>query len=148
MSAMDAGHGAVPAGDSEAEIRARNESLGELFSRLTENLSILMRQEVALAKAEATESAKRAGSGIGMFAGGVVAALLFLIFLSTALMWGLASGMHVGWAALIVALLWAIAAAVLVWLGKKQMDEIKGLPKTQESLQDIPPTMNPKEQTP
>lgn len=134
--------------ESEAETRAKNESAGELFSRLANNLSALMRQEFALAKAEATDSAKRAGTGIGMMIGGAVAALMLLLFLSTALMWALGSTMHLGWAAFIVALIWAIIGAVLAWLGKKKLDEIRGLPQTQETIQDIPPTVNPKEQTP
>lgn len=134
--------------DTEAEIRAKNESVGELFSRLADNLSTLMRQEFALAKAEATDSAKRAGTGIGMMVGGAIAALMLLLFLSTALMWALGSAMHLGWAAFIVALVWAIIGGVLVWLGKKKLNEIKGLPQTQETMQDIPPTMNPKEHTP
>lgn len=135
-------------GASAAENRAQNESLGELFTRLTENLSTLLRQEIALAKAEATDSAKRAGTGIGLFVGGAIAGLLVLLFASAALMWALGSALHLGWAALIVALIWAILGAVMVMLGKKQLDKIKGLPQTQETVQDIPPTVNPKKETP
>lgn len=141
-------HGEAGLGESEAEIRAKNESVGELFSRLANNLSTLMRQEFALAKAEATDSAKRAGTGIGMMVGGAVAAIMLLIFLSTALMWALGSAMHLGWAAFIVAILWAIICGALVMLGKKKFNEVKGLPQTQATMQDIPPTVNPKEQTP
>ena len=62
-----------------------SKSLGELLSGVTEDLSTLMRQEVQLAKAEATQSAKRAGKGVGMFGGAVVAAHFVLLFLSIAL---------------------------------------------------------------
>jgi VIT1/CCC1 family predicted Fe2+/Mn2+ transporter len=49
-------------------------SLGELTSRLSEQVSRLVRDELALAQMEAKEKAKRLGVGFGMFgAGGVLA---------------------------------------------------------------------------
>lgn len=132
---------------TQAEVRAENESLGEMFSGFAQKLSTLISQEIALAKAEATDSAKKAGKGAGMFAGAAVAGLLLLVFASLALMWALGSVMHLGWAALIVAVLWGVAAAVLALLGKKNIEKIKGLPQTQETLQEIPETLNPAKET-
>jgi fatty acid desaturase len=140
--------GATQAPEPEAEVRARNESLGEMFASFSENLSTLVRQEIALAKAEATVEAKKAGTGAGMFAGAAVAGFLVLTFLSMALMWALGAVMHLGWAALIVAVVWAIAAAILAVTGKKYFDRIKGLPQTQETVQEIPATLNPNKETP
>lgn len=140
--------GATEAPESEEEHRARTESLGEMFSRLSKDLSTLFRQEVQLAKAEATQSAKQAGAGIGMLVGAAIGALLLLIFLSTSLMWALGSVMHLGWAALIVAAVWAIIAGILALVGKKKLEEIQGLPKTQETVEDIPATLNPTKETP
>ena len=132
----------------EAEHRARTESLGEMFASFSGNLSTLVRQEIQLARAEATVEAKQAGRGAGLLAGAAVAAVLVLLFLSMALMWALGSVMHLGWAALIVAVLWGIAAAVLAVTGKKHLDRLKGLRQTQETVQEIPPTLNPKKETP
>lgn len=132
----------------EAEYRARNESLGEMFASLTDNLTTLVRQEIVLAKAEATTEAKKAGVGAGMFAGAAVAGFFVLMFLSMALMWALGSLMHLGWAALIVTVLWGIAATVLALMGKKHFDRIKGLRQTQETVQEIPATLNPSKETP
>ena len=140
--------GATRVPDTEAEVRARNESLGEMFSGLAERLSTLIRQEIKLAKAEATESAKEAGAGVGMFAGAAVGGFFVLMFLSLALTWALGNVMNLGWAALIVAVLWAIVAAVLASVGKKRLEKVKGLPQTQESVQEIPPTLNPNKETP
>jgi hypothetical protein len=142
------GTGSAEAPLPEAEYRARNESLGEMFASFSENLSTLVRQEIALAKAEATVEAKKAGTGAGLLAGAAVAGFLVLMFLSMALMWALASVMHLGWAALIVAVLWGVAAAVLATMGKKYFDRIKGLPQTQQTVQEIPPTLNPNKETP
>lgn len=141
-----AGSTQVP--DSEAETRARNESLGEMFSRFTENLSTLLRQEIQLAKAEATTSAKQAGTGAGMLAAAVLGGFFVLLFLSLALTWALGNVMDLGWAALIVAAVWAVITAILAVVGKGRLDKMKGLPQTQETVQEIPPTLNPSKETP
>ncbi len=140
--------GATEAPDTQAERRAREESLGEMFARLSQDLSTLVRQEVQLAKAELTQSAKQAGAGAGMMVGALIGALFTLLFLSTALMWALGSVMHFGWAALIVAVIWAIIAAILAMVGKKKLEEIKGLPQTQETIEEIPATVDPRKETP
>ncbi|MDY6054646.1 phage holin family protein [Micrococcus sp.] len=132
---------------TQAEVRAEHESLGHMFTSLTEKLSLLVRQEVALAKAEATDSAKKAGKGAGMLAGAGVAAFLLLTFLSLALMYTLTAVMPLGCAALTVAVLWGVVAAVLALLGKKHLEKIKGLPQTQQTLQEIPETLNPAKET-
>lgn len=53
-----------------------------------------------------------------------------------------------GLAALIVAAVWAIIAGILALVGKKKLEEIQGLPKTQETVEDIPATLNPTKETP
>ena len=53
-----------------AHAKADSNSLGDLLGDVTRDLSTLMRQELELAKAEAKQSATRAGKGGGMFAGG------------------------------------------------------------------------------
>ncbi|GAA1131509.1 phage holin family protein [Citricoccus alkalitolerans] len=142
------GSGSTEALPPEAEYRARTESLGEMFGSFSENLSTLVRQEIQLAKAEATVEAKKAGTGAAMFAGAAWAAFFLLMFLSTALMWALGSLMHLGWAALIVAVLWGVVATVLALMGKKHFERIKGLTQTQQTVQEIPATLNPEKETP
>ncbi|WP_205843763.1 phage holin family protein [Nakamurella deserti] len=115
-----------------------SKSLGELLSGVTEDLSTLMRQEVQLAKAEATQSAKRAGKGAGMMAGAVVAAHFVLLFLSIALWWGLGNSIGHGWSALIVAVLWGVVGAVLFSVGKKAIAQVRGLDRTTETVAKIP----------
>ena len=130
---------------SEAHKKADNASLGELLGDVTRDLSTLMRQEVELAKAELKQSATRAGKGGGMLAGAGVAGHFVLVFLSLALMFALGALMPLGWAAVIVAVIWAIIAAVLASMGRKNLKEIKGLPQTGETLSEIPPTLKPGE---
>jgi len=130
---------------SEAHQKADNASLGELLGDVTRDLSTLMRQEVELAKAEAKQSATKAGKGAGMLGGAGVAGHFVLLFLSLALMFALGALMPLGWAAVIVAVVWAIIAAVLASIGRKELKQIKGMPQTGETLSEIPPTLKPGE---
>jgi hypothetical protein len=119
-------------------------SVGELFGEISKDLSTLIRQEIALAKAETTESAKKAGAGAGMFGGAGVAGHFVLLFLSLALWWalgGLLGGEGLpalGWSGLIVAVLWAIVAAVLAAMGRNKMKQVRGVPQTAETVKKIP----------
>lgn len=130
---------------SAAHQKADNASLGELLGDVTRDLSTLMRQEVELAKAEAKQSATKAGKGAGMLGGAGIAGHFVLVFLSLALMFALGALMPLGWAALIVAVIWGIIAAVLASIGRKELKQIKGLPQTGETLSEIPPTLKPGE---
>lgn len=117
---------------------AHEQSIGELFSEVSRDLSTLVRQEVALAKAEAAQSAKRAGKGAGMFGGAGVAGHMVLLFLSIALWWALGSVLGGGWSALIVAAVWAVVAAVLAMRGRSEIKAVEGLPQTADSVKKIP----------
>lgn len=130
---------------SAAQVKADNASIGELLGDVTRDLSTLMRQEVDLAKAELKQSATKAGKGTGMLAGAGVGGHFVLLFLSLALMFALGAIMPLGWSALITAVVWAIIAAVLASIGRKELKQIKGLPQTGETLSEIPPTLKPGE---
>jgi len=120
------------------------QSLGGLLSEVSKDLSTLMRQEVELAKAELTQSATRAGRGAGMFTGAAVAGHMVLLFLSIALWWGLGDALDSNtWSAVIVAVIWAIVAAVLALRGKRELKQIRGLPDTADSLKKIPDALTP-----
>jgi hypothetical protein len=125
----------------DAEDRAAHTSLGTLLGEVTKDISTLFRQEVALAKAEITDSGKKAGKGAGLFSGAGVAGHFVLLFLSIALWWGLGDliGSN-GWSAVIVAVLWAIVALILALQGKKEFQKIKGAPQTAETIKEIPET--------
>ncbi|MEE2530531.1 phage holin family protein [Pseudarthrobacter sp. J75] len=130
---------------SEAHMKAETASLGDLLGDVTRDLSTLMRQELELAKAEMKQTASRAGKGSGMLAGAGVAGHFVLLFLSIALWYALGELMGLGWSAVVVAVLWGIVAAILASVGKKKLKEVKGLPQTSETLQEIPATLKPGE---
>jgi Putative Actinobacterial Holin-X, holin superfamily III len=113
-------------------------SVGDILGQITSDLSTLVRQEMQLAKAEARESATRAGRGAGMLGGAAVGAHFVLLFLSIALWWGLGEVTGRAWSAVIVAAIWAVVAAVLTTMGRKEMKKVKGLPQTVATAREVP----------
>ncbi|MEV4199971.1 phage holin family protein [Micromonospora globbae] len=96
-------------------------STAELVQRATEQISRLVRDELALARAELTQKGKHAGIGIGLFGGGgalafyglgalVVTAVLLLDLVLPA--WA---------AALIIAVGLFLLAGILALIGKQQV---------------------------
>lgn len=129
-----------------SERQAANTSLGDLLTEVSRDVSTLMRQEVELAKAELRQSATRAGKGAGMYGGAGVAGWFTLLFLSIALWWALGYLMGNAWSAVIVAGIWAVVAVVLFVVGKKEFDEVRGMPDTVESIKKIPDTLKRNEE--
>jgi Putative Actinobacterial Holin-X, holin superfamily III len=114
-------------------------SLGDLIGNVTRDLSSLMRQELALAQAELKQEATKTAKGGGAMAGAALAAFFVLLFLSVAVWAGLSNVMDPGWAALIVALIWACIAAVLFITGRSRLRRIRPTPeRTVETLSQMP----------
>jgi hypothetical protein len=116
----------------------RKRSTVDLVKTLSEQVSTLLRQEVALAKAELAEKGKKAGIGAGLLSGGGVAALLALGSLTAFLILLLDLAIPAWLAALIVTVLWGAVAAILALQGRQKMQEVgKPLPeKTVESVKE------------
>ncbi|HET6877844.1 MAG TPA: phage holin family protein [Jatrophihabitans sp.] len=98
---------------------AEQPTIGELSSRLSEQMSRLVRDEIALAQAEAKQRAKQLGMGVGMFGTGGV----FAFFAGACAVAGAVLGLTnvvPGWlAALIVAgVLFALAGIVALIGGR------------------------------
>ena len=113
-------------------------SIGELMGDVTRDLTVLLRQEVDLAKAELRESASQAGKGAGMLAGAGVAGFLALMFISIAAWWALGTVIGNGWSGLVVAIVWAVVAAALAATGRTEMSRVRGLPATADTVSKIP----------
>jgi tetrahydromethanopterin S-methyltransferase subunit G len=121
-------------------------SLGERLGNVTRDLSTLMQQEVALAKAEVKQSSSQLGKGIGLLVGAGIGAFFVLLFLSISLWWAIGNYTGRGWAALIVAVVWAIIAAILLSVGRKELKRVRGLPTTADTLGKIPNAVKGKEE--
>ncbi|QHC65274.1 phage holin family protein [Rathayibacter oskolensis] len=130
-------------GEPTPDQRAGSTSLGDLLGEVSRDLSTLIRQEMALAKAELKESAGKAGKGAGLLGGAGYAAIMAVLFLSIALWWALGTLIGNGWSGVVVAVIWGIVAAILYSVGRKSLKTIDGAPETVDSLKKIPETLKP-----
>jgi hypothetical protein len=114
-------------------------SLGQLVGDVTRSLSTLMRQELALARAEFKQEASKTAKGARAMGGAGFAGYMTLLFLSIALWWALSHVVGHSWSALIVAVIWGIVAAVLAVIGRNRFREINPTPeRTVETLKNVP----------
>lgn len=110
--------------------------VGKIFTRIGSDLSRLVRAEVELAKREIREDLAKAIRALVAGAIAAMAGYVVLIFLSLAAMFGLGAFMPLGWAALIVAAVWAIAAAGLVSRARSMMKEMSGVKRTSQMVKE------------
>ncbi|GAA3383771.1 phage holin family protein [Cryptosporangium minutisporangium] len=123
---------------SQPSSRPATESLstGELVTRLTAQMSTLVRDELALARAELTEKGKKAGKGAGLLGGAGVLAFYGVAALLTAVIAALALALPVWAAALIVAVVLFLVAGVVALLGKKNLAKA-GPPVPTEAVEGV-----------
>ena len=122
--------------DTESTLGRRDEPLGEVARDLTRDLSLLVRQEVQLAKAEMAEKGRVAAPGVGMIGGATVAALLAGGALTAAAILALAIFLPEWLAALIVGAVLAVVAYVLVKQGKERVAEA-GAPIPEQTIETV-----------
>lgn len=131
MSAGTAG----PSGSSRAPYEGER-SVGQLFAAATADLSALVHDEIALAKAEIRQDVKRgvAGSVSGVVAGVVLLASIPMFSFAAA--YGLqALGLTLGWSFLIVAGAYVLLAVLLGLLALRSFKKIEPPHRTIEGAQ-------------
>lgn len=103
-----------------------NRSLGQLVATATTELSALVHDEIALAKAELREDARRLGIGGGAIAAAGALALFSLPVLSFAAAYGIHNlGLGLAWSFLITGGAFLLIAAVLGLLAVAKFKKIK-----------------------
>jgi len=114
----------------------RERPIGEVAKELTSDLSLLLRQEIELAKAEMAEKGRTAAPGLGMFGGagivalcaaGALTAFLVLVFSLFLPDWA---------AALLVGAVLGAVAYVLVRQGKERVAEA-GKPVPEQTIETV-----------
>src|SRR4051794_39756160 len=103
--------------------RPADQPIGDLVSQMSEQVSTLVRDELALARAEMVEKGKRAGTGAGLLGGAGVIALYGVGALLVTVGALLALVLPVWAAALIITVVLFAAAGVAALLGKKQVQK-------------------------
>ncbi|WP_405567602.1 phage holin family protein [Streptomyces sp. NBC_01167] len=97
------------------------ESVGDLVSQASQQLSQLVREELRLAQAEMTQKGKRFGKGGGMFGGAGIVAFIGLQALAATAIAALVLVLPLWAAALIITGVLFVIAAILAAMGKKQV---------------------------
>jgi len=116
-----------------------------MIAAVSADFSMLLRQEVELAKAEVRESATRAGAGVGMLSGAGVAVHMVLLFLSIAAWWGIAQWIGQAWSGVVIAAVWGVVALILYASGRSRLRRVQGLSRTVETTKQIPDALAGKE---
>jgi uncharacterized membrane protein YqjE len=111
-------------------------SLGELLGEMSSELGTLLRKEVELAKVETREELSKAGKSAGMFGAAGLAGWLAVLFISLAAAWLLDQAINTALSFAIVGVVWAIAAFVLMRIGRRKLSEVNPLPETKETLKE------------
>ena len=136
MTAASPGTTPGPSG-AHADTSAAPRSVGDIVGDVARDLSTLVRQELALAKTEVKTEATKAGKGAGLLGGAGVAGNLFLAFLSLFFVFLLGRVMDLDWASLIIAVVWAVIAAVLASAGRKKLKQVDpSLEATTQTLKE------------
>ncbi|MEZ7005730.1 phage holin family protein [Streptomyces sp. SCSIO 75703] len=117
-------------------VRDEHHSVGELVGQATEQLSRLVRQEVALARMELAEKGRRAGRGGGMLGAAGALAYVGLIALAGAAVAALWLVLPVWAAALVVTGALFLIAGVLALAGRAQLRRAVP-PKPEETLGSV-----------
>jgi len=107
-------------------------AVGDIIKNITDDVKLLVRDEVALAKAELIPAAKNAGIGAGMFgaAGYFAISAMSILYVAAAL--GLSAG--TGWSYwlsfLLVGVVLLLIAVILGLIGLTLVKKVKGPQKT------------------
>lgn len=113
-----------------------DKSLGELVKVATESVSKLVKSEIALARLELTEDAKRVGLGGALFLVAAFAVGGLLLMFSFAAAYGF---MYIvpGWLAfVIVGVIYFLLAALLCLIGYLRMRKMSRVSRTRKTMKD------------
>ncbi|MFG2293492.1 phage holin family protein [Streptomyces sp. NPDC048603] len=110
-------------------------TLGQLVASATAEMSALVHDEIALAKAELREDARRVGVGGTAFAVAGTLALFSLPVLSFAAAYGIHNlGLGLAWSFLIVGVAFLLIAGLLGWIAVAKFKKVKPPEKTIASV--------------
>lgn len=113
-----------------------DQPIGEIAKNLTSDMSLLLRQEIELAKAEMAQKGRTAAPGLGMIGGAGVVALCAAGALTACLVLVFSLFLSDWAAALIVGVAMAAVAFVLIRQGKKRIADA-GKPVPEQTIETV-----------
>ena len=114
-------------------------TIGQLVADATADISMIVRNEIALAKAEITGEAKLAGKGAGLLAGAAFVGLLGVIFLFHTVANVIAIWLPLWAGYLITTGLLFVIAAILGVVGKNNVTKVQ--PKPERTIKNAQETI-------
>jgi Flp pilus assembly protein TadB len=100
---------------------AQERSTGDLVKAVTEQVSVLMRDELKLAQLEVTGKARQAGKGMGMMGGGALIALYGVACLIACVIIAISHSLQAWLSALIIGVALLVVAAIVTAIGRNKM---------------------------
>ena len=122
-------------------VKDTDPTLGKLVMDAQRDISSLISKEIQLAKSELKVSVKHGGVGIGLFAGAAFIAVLAIIMLSVAFAYFLnwnGEGLDLHWAFTVVFVVYVLIAALLAYIGLRQVKQVKAPERAIEQGRQIP----------
>ena len=112
-------------------------SLGELIKGVSNDVSMLVRKEIELAKLETREEVRHAADAAKAFGVAALMGYLALVLLGFAVAWGLAEVMAVGFAFLVAGLIFGAVAAAAAVFGRDRVQKVHPVPEqTVETIKE------------
>lgn len=116
---------------TELQHARHEQSFGELLAELTREITTLVRQEAALAKAEMSEKASRIGRHLGLMAAGGAVAYAGLLAIMAAIIITLAQQTDMSWwaSAFVVGVVVVGLGGFLAWTGLNALKRVDLVPR-------------------
>lgn len=111
------------------------ENLGQVVTEVTERVSVLVREEIELAKAEVTTKVSSIARGAGAIAAGAVFGIFGVVFGLLTLAWGLNSLINSLWLGFLIVFVLLVALAVGAFLFARKMLKV-GPPTPQMAIDE------------
>jgi hypothetical protein len=122
-------------------VKDTDPTIGKLVIDASRDISTLVHQEIELAKSELKVSVKHGGTGIGLFGAAAFLGVLAIIMLSVAIAYLIhwnGDGLDLHWAFLIVFAFYVLVAAILAYVGLKQVKQVKAPERAIHQGKEIP----------
>ncbi|WP_107764313.1 phage holin family protein [Nocardioides terrigena] len=120
-------------------VKDTDPTIGGLVVDASRDISTLISKEIELAKSELKVSFKHGGTGIGLFAGAAFIGVLAIIMLSVAIAYFInMTGLDLAWCFLIVFGVYVLIAALLAYIGLRQVKQVKAPERAINQGQQIP----------
>ena len=114
---------------------AENDNVAAALTEVTEHLSVLVREEVELAKAEVTEKVSSLARGAAAVAVGAVFGVFALVFVLLTIAWGLNSALGSLWLGFLIVMVVLIILTAVTFLFAWRKLKV-GAPKPEMAIEE------------